>query len=398
MTTSDIHRHIKQTALLTLHSLLLLLVTYCVWNIPYDLTGAGALLQKYHLLSSVIASPDHNGSQDELLLVNTSYDRILVEKHDSQTGEVRGNIDITDRHKLLRLMQALKEAGDYRYIVCDIQIFNEYVTSSDSALWATIASMPHIVIPSIGQPGYLPNELQCIACTSEYGVTYDNTNFLKYQLLSSDSETIPLRMARELNGIDYEPHLGGLYYTLDNALCINAPIVDIAVNCKQHYNDDGELVINDLGNDLLPLLDFGIDGIFTDRIVIIADFMENDMHDTVAGSVSGPMILYNTYRMLTDHRNCVSVWLLLALFLAYTILTLATIRNWTLSSLTRKIWPEMPLLVEWLTDWLGIEVILVIICIATVFSTSLYIDIWVQGGYFFMLGKIIELSRIRKKR
>lgn len=387
-------RYIKKILLVAAHMLLLPVLTYLAWNIPYDVTGASGMLRRYHLVSSAVGH-EYDKAQDELLLVNVSYDKVLVEKKDSTTDEVKGNIDITDRGKLLRLMEALKREGNYKYVVCDVQVFNEFKTEHDSALYATLSSMPRVVVPLTCSRKELPRELQGVAYNSQYDVIYDNTSFLKYQILRDNAQTLPLKMACELDSVRYRSYCNGLIYTMNGHLCVNAPIADIVVNYRNYVDDDGVVVINDLGNDILPVLDMGVEGLFKDRIVIIGDCMENDMHDTVAGTVSGPIILYNVYRMLVEGKNIVSEWVLVIIAFLYAFMTMAVLKCWTLGGLIRKLWKRMPVLLEWIFDWVGLEAVLYVVCLLLYVNSNVYIEIWVIGLYFLLLGKIHELKRLK---
>ena len=64
-----------------------------------------------------------------------------------EDGMPVGNMVITDREKLLKLLTIAKAANNYRYIFMDVN-FEEGINSpSDSALFQTIKSMDRIVIP-----------------------------------------------------------------------------------------------------------------------------------------------------------------------------------------------------------------------------------------------------------
>ena len=79
------------------------------------------------------------------LFINVSYDKQLIEKKD-EFGMPVGNIDITDRTKLLALLNILDSTNQYRYIILDVRFEKGLDSEMDSALFSKIKNMKRIVV------------------------------------------------------------------------------------------------------------------------------------------------------------------------------------------------------------------------------------------------------------
>lgn len=353
------------------HAVVLTFATYMVWNLPYDWNDGGSFLQKFHLAKAMVEVEDTVPS--DLLIINTCYDRILVPVKD-ELGMESGTLDITDREKLLKLFAQMKREGNYRYIVCDISFDRELKTSTDSALFDLLASMKRCVVPKVSGV-QLPRQLNRIAAMSEYGISMQDNNFLKYQYLQDGGESTALRMARELDGIDYQQK-GWLYYS-DGSLCANSHILDFEINVRREYREDGEKNILQLGTEVLPALESGMTGMFKDKIVMIGDCFRNDIHSTVVGDASGIMIIYNAYQALRKHQNVISVWFLLSLVLVYFFLSLLVVRR----SERLGVWEKIVVYAL-----IGAVIILFLV-------TGTYVDALVLVAYFAFFKKVCDFIR-----
>jgi len=300
---------------IALHSIALAIATYIVWNQPYDWTDGGSFLTKFHLVKNIVAETD-TVSKD-LALINTSYDHVMIPARDEQGLEC-GQIDITDRKKLITLFQQLRRDNDYRYIVCDISFDSRYHTPYDHKLFSLIASTPRCIVPALTGVS-LPKQLQAKSCISEYGISATNNDFLKYQYLQEGGESTALRMARDIDSIQYIKK--GFFYFVDGKLCVNSHVVDIETNVVNEYKPSGEKNIIQLGTEAVPLAEAGVKGIYKDKMVLIGDFFREDIHNTVAGKTAGLMITYNAYQALRTHKNVVSWWFTLVLLVVYGLLT-----------------------------------------------------------------------------
>lgn len=359
------------------HALLLMFATYMLWNIRYDWTDGGSVLQIFHVLKNSFKYEDR--TPEELLLINTCYDHEFVPMYD-ELDSYCGELNVTDRSKLLKLIQAIRKEGDYRYIVCDVAFDNKRCTESDSALYATIASMPRCIVPQMTDLD-LPAVLRPKAARSEYGITIVNNNFLKYQYLQDGQPSIALRMAMDMDSVRL--HRWGPFYISSGHLCNNCHVVDMETRVRHEYtNDYLEKNILQLGTEVLPYIDNGLTGMFRDKIVIIGDFFDQDIHTTVAGELSGPIITYNAYQAIRKHQNDVPLILLIVLFCTYALLI------WLIKR-------DSPNIGKWRN---GLRYLLLAMVVVIFLWTGTYVDALLMLGYFELYRRLRKFIKNLVKR
>ena len=306
-------------------SLLLLWLCNSLWDSRYTFGAGDDSIIKATLGRKILSRQPK--VFDEILPVDIAYDRQLVPAKDSN-GIPIGDVDIADRSKLVELLSKLKEYGNYRYILCDIALSEDYKTESDSILYSLIASMANIVVP--GETPNLPVILKESSAISVYKVFHHGEPFLKYHYKSAGERTIPLKMWHDITGDDICHHWWGYSTVKDRQICNNSAVLDLTdmvgyadqtIHSKEGTLNLEETVVYHLGKDIL---DAGCPKeLFDDKIILIGDFYERDMHDTAIGQVPGIMLLYSAFRALMDKKNHIPGFLyiiLLLIFWGYSLL------------------------------------------------------------------------------
>lgn len=367
-----------------MHSVLLIIVTYCVWNIPSDWTGSGDWLQRIHLARALTAETDT--LPDDLVLINTCYDRMMVPVYDDLGFEC-GKLDITDRTKLLTLFRYLAATDDYRYVVCDIEFDSKLKSPADQDLYKLLSNMPRVVLPHTSDSKSFPTTLNSKSAISEYHTNVYNNNFLKYQYIPSSGESLALRMAKELDGITIDQY--GPLYLINGKVCVNAHILDINTNIISEYrpNSEGQPAVGQknilqLGTDVLPLIEVDVEGIFTDKIVMIGDCFRDDIHITVAGPTSGMMIIYNAYHALINQYNVPPLWVWLSLLAIYVFLTMTIIYQIEPHDILPKRWFSSHGILRRVADWIGFHFLFTFVGILSFIWAKTYVDAWLCATYF----------------
>lgn len=381
-----------------LHAILLIIVTYFIWNIPSDWTDSGKWLQRIHLARALTAESDT--LPDDLVLINTCYDHTMVPVYDD-LGLECGQLDITDRAKLLRLFRYLAATDDYRYVVCDIEFDSKLKSSVDQHLFNLLIKMPRVVVPRNSENTSFPAILNSKSAVSEYYTNINNNNFLKYQYLSPEGESIALRMAKELDDITIDQY--GLLYLVNGKVCINAHILDVMTNVISEYrpNKDkqptiGQKNILQLGTDILPLIEAEVDGMFADKIVMIGDCFRDDIHTTVAGPTSGLMIIYNAYHSLISQYNVPPLWVWLSLLTVYAFLTMAIIFQLEPHDLLPKRRLSSRVFLCRIVDWIGFHVLFSFVGIMSFLWVKTYIDAWLCATYFTFFEVVYSFLRSKE--
>ena len=97
---------------------MMLLLLYVMDITDFSTEGEVKLLKYAHMLEIAIR-PEEQAVPDDVLFINISYDKELVPVYDEYEMPM-GNIDVTDREKLWKLLCAAERNGSYKYILLDI--------------------------------------------------------------------------------------------------------------------------------------------------------------------------------------------------------------------------------------------------------------------------------------
>jgi hypothetical protein len=376
------------------HALLLLLACNFLWNKPYTFSSESDFIKVFTVLKQ--ATGNMNTVPDSVLLVNVAYDRDLVDYYD-EYGIPAGKIDITDRQKLLELFDYLEKDSSYRFIVCDVFFDASLKTAQDSALFNVMSRIPRLVVPMHEDGKTLPAQLAQKAAYADYKVNIVEGNLLKYQYLQHGKKSIPLFMWEERTGETLKKHC--FWYSMNGKLVTNSIILDFQTKFQDTYNRNGEKNYLNLGSDLLELLrEINPKNYFKNKIILIGDLTENDIHDTTAGAMPGALINYNAYQMLEQHKLDISVWFcfwLFALFFTVTYLTVSKI------NIIDKL-PQKGILkndvVKLLLSFFSYTFILVIFNLFIYVFWKHFIEIFISVFYFTVLFKTgVDLFFIIKR-
>ena len=146
----------------------------------------------------------------------------------------------------------------------------------------------------------------------------DFGNFLKYSFLQYDTcRTIALDMYQTLDKGRYEKGFWG--YKKDNSLALNSFIIEFPIRQYDIFRED-TLGYNSMHlNNFLALPDSISVEMLKNKIVVVGDFLESDMHQTIYGTTAGPLIHLDAYLNLKQNRNDLSFWFFLYLFIFYSV-------------------------------------------------------------------------------
>lgn len=292
-------------------ALVLLLGDYLLDNFPYPVLDDVDSMAFIELMSGRVA----HQADDSVLYLNVAYDKALVPVFDD-FGDTMGNTVITDRQRLLHLLEVARTAR-YRFLVLDVRFDPGTDTPCDSALWAVMARLPRFAFSChADEPTAADSAARRVGSLADYGVTL-STGFTRWQFLQPDGASMPLTMYRTIDGGDIRRH--GCFYTDAGRLCRNTLFIPLPSDILLPEWPDGRVRYPLLGSQVMRWnSDEELAAMMRDRIVIVGDF-EGDTHDTYIGSVPGPVLIDCAYGQLRDGRHLVSWWSMLFLFIIFTL-------------------------------------------------------------------------------
>jgi len=329
----------KKTIFIIANSLIMLILTYFFINIPFISETEEGFMTKF-IFSNRLLTKNKQYS-DSVIFVNVGFDRILVERED-ENHIPQGNIDITDRKKLMSFFKIINTNKQYKYIVLDV-FFNEAFSSKyDSLLVNEMSKTDRLLISKpLDSINYYFKEFEF--GESFYSKLFFNNSFSKFQFLHKNNrKTIPLLLYERIDKKTIKKHF--FYYSSSNTLCFNSGIIENSTGRinrkydkeknKQFYYDLGADLLN--YGDSLTMADYQhIENLIKDKIVIIGDVTSNDFHNSFWGRISGPAILYNSYLHLKNNNHLIKKSLIIILFLIYLIINILLIYKIDIISFVR---------------------------------------------------------------
>ena len=429
----------KAVALSVVNAIAIFLLCYFVDNLPYSFVGDATVAQQIEQVKLLFFQPEDTIPSD-LLLINTAYDRQLVDVND-EFGMYKGNIDITDRAKLLELLEQLKKSR-YKYIILDIIFSEEYETPEDSALFSLIASMPNIVIPKSNDIKLATPQLAAKAKYSDYSVHIKEYNFVKYEFVRDHESTLPYKVYSDLYG-DNLRSFGPFYFfngkLANKSVVLRHPVKlwnkyagsedndlesednDLEsenfnlefednniepedndfetddINIESDDNDlesDGNYQMGDfmyfnLGSEIIDVNE-DVSDLADGKIVVIGDFTEDDLHDTYLGKISGPIINLNAFYALQNDDLSIPYWYIAFILLLYFTISYFIIKRISLFKNVIVIQNVKSKVIRYVASTLGISALLYLVAVIIYVCFNLECNILVPSIYFAVLLALVK--------
>lgn len=393
-------------------AIVFLLFSYCITNLDFPVSGEKALLYRFELVRNYFIARKSTVN-DSILLIDVSFDKTPVKATD-EYGMPIGDIQITDRKKLLELLQELKKKGDYKYILLDVFFGQKGDTPQDSALFATICAMPRIVIPCHSDEVLADTSLKEKAGLADYMTTFKEGGFVKYPFMSEDGMSLPLKIYNEITGRTIRKHW--IFYTDGWLLTRKSLVLTFDIYTNGPYNEEGEKVLYFLGADILGNegekgLLYEVPEMTKDKYIAIGAFLGDDNHCTYIGPVSGTLINLNAYFSLLHNHHVVSGTLAIVMFcaffvLAYLTLTRQDLRGFaeTMTQQKSHLWRSRMIALSALCSWIGYSLFLSMLCILTYIILGEVYEIFITSTMFYLLSlavkhadKIKKLTKLWKR-
>jgi hypothetical protein len=284
-----LREHWKTISLSAFHALLLAFLTLVWMNLSWEFGDEVIVSRINQIARYEIINPRDNVVEQfkkDLLLVNTSYDKTLIDYEDDYGA---GNKPVTDRRKLADFFNVVNQSQQSPSLVV-IDIIFDNPSPEDSLLSTELRKVDKLVISSqLGKDGKPVAPWPGLNfALAQYETT--TGTFLKYNLINDTVHYLPTAMYYETQGIKFREWAG--VARSDHGWWMNSFIVDLPVR-KAHI-DNGEVLIWNLGEALsYPIEE--VKNLVANKIIIVGDIYEYDIHQTLLGQQPGPLIVANAY-------------------------------------------------------------------------------------------------------
>jgi len=336
-----------------------------------------------------LAARDVPDSKD-FAFINTSYNLQLIDRFD-EFGFPIGNQAITDREKLATLLRIFNSAEQKsKFVICDIHFVD--FTDADSLLLIELARSENLILSyhlnEFNEPEY-PIFRSINRGLSDYVIGSVFDGVYKYQLIYNDSlKLTPLKVHEHLSGDSISAW--GPLVKINDRWTVNNFIMNYRLLQKDILDFEAGFNPVSLG-ELLYLEDADIQDFVADKIVIIGDFFENDMHETLFEITSGPLILLNAYLTIQAGDTFVNFWFFLLLFIVYCYLSyMVFVEGDYMENLVAKKFGSIKI-ASYLAGFVSYLLILTVLSLATFFIFNIHLNIFFLALAFYLLDKMVGL-------
>lgn len=404
-------------------ALFALVLSYVASNWSFMGWEEKSLLGRTDLFKGLV-NEHSNKDIEDVIFVDVTYDKELrtiyfddgLEDSDDLERMILGKTQVSDRDKILRFLQILKEKDDYKYILLDIAFPAEIESERDSDLFELIAGMRDIVVPRHSDMRLVSPALISKSGVADYSTIYNESDFIRYPYMIAGEKSLPLVIYENTQGRNIRTYE---WWSTDNGTLARKSIplpLDIRMKGNQEEIEGSVFTSEDLeiyllGKDILgdstepEEENFSIleedPELFKGKYVVVGSLYGDDNHSTYAGDLPGSLILYNAYLSLLKGRHLLSVPLLAVLFvifflISYTILVKQELRILLRRNMRRskkKGSHTAYRLMIFMVENFAIEASLAIICVLIYILSGEIFDIIVTGFYFVVISWFVNNAR-----
>ena len=334
----------KKTLLFALFCSLGLLVTsYLMQNADVPFSGDETHALKHALQwtnqSQEISDCDDCKWKDSIFLINGCYDIDTVPHYFGDELIPDGYYAITSRKDIYYTLRTLKQCK-YKYILLDVALtrlpdgYNDYTDS----IIAILSEMDNIVVAKSRNDYQWADKalMDSVGRYVDYKINPEESGFVKFNIM----ESAALKMYEDITKRKIRKWL--FLYTDRYALCRTTIIPSYFLTQDSLFCNSRDWGEQKLYADLSDVAQYGASVYdFDNKIIVIGDFLENDIHQTIAGDMSGALILLNIFLNLEHRYHIVHWWAVIALLVFYFLFSFLIVEGsqlWSKIPFGRKFW------------------------------------------------------------
>jgi hypothetical protein len=362
-------------------------------ELPFTYENEGSIISGSSIVKNVLLGLEEKPDKSQFLLINTSYQKKLIPKLD-EFGFELGNEAITDRGALASLFQKASQTNLHQFIVCDV--FLENSTEDDSVLMKAVAATKNVRFPYHQEDGkFLKPALPVPIAFSDYNTDFGN--FLKYSYLQFDTcRSIALEMYAAIDHGSYQKK--GMLYFKNEQIALNSFIIEFPIRQFDIFREDS-LGYNSIHlSDFLSLPDEMIAETLKDKIVIVGDFLEDDMHQTIYGTTAGPLIHLNAYLNLLQNRNDLSWGFFFFVLIFYFGFSYVLIFNKQIIHFSWAIKIQNSKVGGFIYDYLKYAFFLLLMSVTSFLIFDIHLNVLIVSLYFSLAEYSIDFVAKRRNR
>lgn len=320
----------------------------------------------------------------DVSLINIAYDKALADSHDN-FGFRNGNIAVTDRSKLHELLRLADSLDTYRCIILDVYFDQAVTTEADSALYGIISGMPRVFVPKHRDAALPDSMILDNAYYADYATSLFVSDFERYPLFAAGEPTVANAAYALLSGTDIRSF--GLLSADGSNVALKSVMPSLRIGALQEYDPEGVKQYYNLGEDILAYPDMDVvSELMDDKIVIVGDLTDRDMHPTFRGMVAGPVLHYDVLHDLMQRHHVVSWTVLLLVWLCFSaIVYYVTFKGPHLVIKDKTL--------NFIIGFVGLSTILSLVGVSLYMVFDIVFDIVMTAAVFALYRQIVMLKR-----
>jgi hypothetical protein len=320
-----------------LHAVWLVALTFFDLRMPHTTDEEMKLIQWTSAWKRIYLQKDRPPSS-RFLFVNVAWEKQSVPKLDGN-GFVIGNDVITDRKKLTAFFELLNQRPDnHAFLLVDIRfeerfskqdlarmglnsILYDSLSFYDSLLSHTLANVKRYMVSYHAdvQGRLRPPVFPLRAGLSNYETTDEGT-VVKFSTIQADTaRTTPLLIYQALTKGTYRK--GFLFDIMNGVPVLNSFILDHRVLLHPWEFDTNGYYAHTYLSEMLQMPAPLVHEMTKGRIIVLGDFQDRDIHETIYGAMPGPVILVNAFLALENQDNRITIGFILFLLTGYTFIS-----------------------------------------------------------------------------
>lgn len=397
-----------------IHALWMIVLTFFGLRVPHTTDEEMKLIQWTSAWKRIYLKNERPASAN-FIFINVAWEKQYVPKTDAN-GFIIGNDVITNRKKLARLVNLLNEKPDnHKFLVMDIRFEerfsrkdlenmgltspSEYDSLSlyDSLLSTALVKTKNCIISYHAdvEGNLKPPVFPVMAGLSNYETTSEGT-IIKFSAIQADTaRTTPLLIHQALHHSSYSK--GFLFDTMNGRFVLKSFILDHRILIHPWEFTTNDYYHHAYLGELLQMPDSFIHELTKDKIIVVGDFEDRDIHETIYGAMPGPIILLNAFLAFENRDNIITLGFIAFLFISYTLISYRCFSQINLMDnllINRLPFPnEAKKMIGSLAGYL---VLLIVMSIISYFLFNVHLTILLLAIYLQLLEWVIAF--INKKR
>lgn len=369
----------KAVVLSLVNAMILTLVTYFMNNSPLF---TGENLNLYAGLEYLFGN--NKTVNDSVLLINVAYDKQIADK--KINGIPVGNTDVTDREALIKLMSNLgkmPQDSSYRYLFLDVRFEAGESTEFDDELFEIIKNMKRLVVATHEDIVLASEKIRDKAAYCDYMTTLTSTNFVRFEFLRDEGESMPLRVYRDLFTDSIRKH--GWFYTCNRGLCQKTHVVKSVLDLeeKTKRTEEGETKMKQLFYENLNRInDSSLLSDLAKKKYVIVGNMIDDTSDTYFGKIPNSVLIFSAFWALKNGENIVNLWIETLLFLLFFCISLSLFSRIPIIERIPWIRDSKSKILHFIISFLSYSTVLLVALVILFLCFNVILSIWVPALYF----------------